>query len=127
MRNITITLPDEIEIDGASDAPSEIRIVPTKNWNEEFCLAALTRGVSQKIGDAWSVSKKDIEKTRSVWNNMEQGNFAKRAGGTISKAKFAEKVARIDIKELLAMLTPAQHAAILAAGGDISVITTKQE
>jgi hypothetical protein len=127
MRSVTIDLPDEIEIDGASDAPLELRVVPTENWNGEFCLAALIRGVSQKIGDAWSVSKKDVEKTKNVWQNMAEGNFVKRANSGITQAKLAEKVARIDVKELLAMLTPAQHAAILAAGGDISVVTTKQK
>lgn len=125
MRTVTIELPDKVEIDGASDAPEELRSVPTKNWDEEFCLAALTRGVSQKIGDAWSVSKKDVEKTKKVHELMEQGQFHKRANGTISQAKLAEKISRIDIKSLLAMLTPEQHAAILAAGGDISVVTTK--
>ena len=127
MRTITIELPNEIEIDGATDAPLELRIVPTENWNEEFCIAALIRGVSQKIGDSWSVGKKDVEKTKNVWQNMAEGNFVKRANSGITQVKFAEKVAKIDIKELLAMLTPAQHAAILAAGGDISVVTTKQE
>lgn len=126
MRTITIELPEEIEIDGASDAPLDLRTVPTENWDAEFCLAALTRGVSQKIGDAWSVSKKNYEKTEKTYASMVAGQFSKRASNGISTAKLAKRVAKIDVKTLLAMLTPEQHAAILAAGGDISVVTVKK-
>jgi hypothetical protein len=57
---------------------------------------------------------------------MVEGDWSRRAAGGISDAKMAEKIAKIDVAKLLSMLSPEQHAAILKAGGDISVITTKQ-
>jgi hypothetical protein len=126
MRTITIELPDVITINGAGKAPDSLREVATANWNPEFCLTALIHGISQKIGDTWSVTKGDVEKTKAVHANMVEGDWSRRAAGGISDAKMAEKIAKIDVAKLLSMLSPEQHAAILKAGGDISVITTKQ-
>lgn len=123
MRTITIEVPDVITINGAGKAPDELRQVATGNWNPEFCLTAMIHGVSQKIGDTWSVTKGDVEKTRAVHANMVAGDWSRRAAGGISEQKLLEKVAKIDISKLLAAMTPEQHAAILAAGGDISVVT----
>lgn len=123
MRTITIEVPDVITINGAGKAPDELRQVATENWNPEFCLTAMIHGVSQKIGDTWSVTKGDVEKTRAVHANMVAGDWSRRAAGGISEQKLLEKVAKIDISKLLAAMTPEQHAAIFAAGGDISVVT----
>jgi hypothetical protein len=127
MRTITIELPDVITINGAGKAPESLREVATGNWNPEFCLTALIHGISQKIGDTWSVTKGDVEKTSAVHANMVAGDWSRRATGGISDAKMAEKIAKIDITKLLSMLSPEQHKAILAAGGDISVVTTPQK
>lgn len=126
MREVIVTLPDVITINGANKAPDTLREVSTANWNPEFCLTALIHGISQKIGDTWSVTKGDVEKTTAVHANMVAGDWSRRAAGGISDAKMAEKIAKIDIAKLLSMLSPEQHKAILAAGGDISVVTIKQ-
>jgi hypothetical protein len=126
MRTIQIELPDSIIINGAGDAPDAIREVKTANWGAEFCLTALIHGVSQKIGDTWSVTKKDVTKTQAVHDNLVAGDWARRASNGVTEAKLLERVAKLDIQKLLAALSPEQHAAILAAGGDISVVTTKQ-
>ena len=126
MRTITLELPDSITISGAGKAPDSLREVNTANWNSEFCLTAMIHGISQKIGDTWSVTKGDVEKTTAVHANMVAGDWTRRAASGVSDAKMAEKIAKIDISKLLSMLSPEQHKAILAAGGDISVVTTKQ-
>jgi len=125
-REIIITLPDSIVINGASDAPDEIREVSTASWGEEFCLTALIHGISQKIGDTWSVSKKDLEKTKAVHANMSCGDWSRRVSGGVTEAKLMEKIGKLDVKKLLAALSPEQMAALVAANGDLSVITTKQ-
>jgi len=125
-REITIILPETITINGATDAPANLREVATDKWSVDFCLTALIHGISQKIGDTWSVSKKDIAKTTAVHENMMNGDWSKRASGGISDAKIAIAIGKLDIKALLAAMTPEQHAAILAAGGDISVVTTSR-
>jgi hypothetical protein len=126
MRTITIELPASVIINGATDAPDNLREVNTANWTPEFCVTALIHGISQKIGDTWSVSKKDIDKTTAVHANMVAGDWSRRANSGITEQKLMEKIAKLDIAKLLASLTPEQHAAILAANGDISVVTTKQ-
>lgn len=126
MKTITIELPEVVTINGATDAPDELRQVNTANWSPEFCVTALIHGISQKIGDTWSVTKKDEEKTRAVHQNMVAGDWSRRANSGVSDAKLAEKIAKIDVAKLLSMLSPEQHAAILAAKGDISVVMTKQ-
>ena len=127
MRTITIELPDTISINGAKNAPEALREINTTKWNAEFCLTALIHGISQKIGDTWSVTKGDIDKTTAVHAAMTAGDWSRRAAAGMSDAKFAEKIAKLDITKLLAALTPEQHKAILEAGGDISVVTTKQK
>jgi hypothetical protein len=122
---ITITLPEFIEINGASDAPAEYRSVPTEKWGSDFVLAALTHGVSQKLGDTWSVGKKDVEKLKKCHEALAAGDWNTKARTGASEAKVIARIGKLDIKALLAALTPEQHAAILAAGGDISVVTTK--
>ena len=127
MRTIEIQLPDSYEITSAKDAPEAYRTVKTANWTAETVLNAVEFGLSESMGNTWSVSKKDKEAMKARHEAVENGDWARRAGkGGISDAKMAEKIAKIDISKLLSMLSPEQHAAILKAGGDISVVTTKQ-
>jgi hypothetical protein len=126
MRVITIELPESIIINGATDAPDNLREVKTENWTPEFCLTAMGHGVSQKIGDTWSVSKKDVEKTAAVHANMVAGDWSRRANSGVTEAKLMEKIGKLDVQKLLAALSPEQMAALVAANGDLSVVTTKQ-
>lgn len=91
MREITITLPDVIEVNGSKDAPEALRLIKTDKWDADFILTALTHGVSQKIGDSWSVGKKDVEKTSKVHACMEAGDWAQRRQTGESSAKFQAK------------------------------------
>lgn len=127
MRTITIELPDTYEITSAKDAPEVYRTVKTANWNAETVLNAVEFGLSESMGNTWSVGKKDHETMKARHEALERGDWARRAGKSgISDAKLAERIGKIDIAKLLSMMTPEQHKAILAAGGDISVVTTKQ-
>lgn len=58
---------------------------------------------------------------------MEAGDWARRANTGITETKLLEKIAKIDVKKLLAALSPEQMAALVAANGDLSVVTTKQQ
>lgn len=90
MRTITIELPDTITINGAKDAPEALRTVSTEKWGPEFVLVALAHGVSQKLGDTWSVSKKDEAKTRETHAVIESGDWTSRApADPMAKAKKA--------------------------------------
>ena len=120
MRTVTIELPDTITINGMKDAPNALRVVPTEKWEADFCLTAITYGVSQKLHDTWSVTKKNKEKTQTVYDTIAAGEWNRREQTGISDTKFKEKIQKLDIKALLAAMTPEQHAAILAAGGDIT-------
>ena len=127
-REITVTLPESFVISSAKDAPEQYRTVSTANWGAEIILAAVEFGLSESMGNTWSVGKKDVEAMKARHEAIEKGDWARRAGkGSISDAKLAERVSKIDVAKLLSMLSPEQHAAILKAGGDISVVTTKQK
>jgi hypothetical protein len=115
MRTITIELPDSVEINGAKDAPENLRVVNTANWDEEFCLVALRHGVSQKIGDTWSVSKKDITKTAATHKSMEDGDWNQRERTGASAAKFDEAIKKLNIASLVGKLTREQLAALAVA------------
>jgi len=112
MKTITIEVPDIITINGANDAPESLRNVSTENWTPEFCLTALTHGVSQKIGDTWSVTKKDVAKTAVTHANMAAGTWARRATGA-GEAAIAAKIASLDVTKLAEMLSPGQLRALL--------------
>lgn len=127
MRTIQIELPDSIEINGAGKAPESLRTVKTENWTPEFCLTALVHGISQKIGDTWSVTKGDVGKTKAVHANMEAGDWSRRTSSGITEQKLLERVAKLDVQKLLAALSSEQMAALVAANGDLSVVTTKQQ
>ena len=112
MREITITLPDTIEINGCKDAPETLRVISTAKWDEDFILTALTHGVSQKIGDSWSVGKKDAEKTRKVHEAMVAGDWTQRRATGESTAKFQAKfdaaIAALNVEALAGKLTREQ-------------------
>lgn len=127
MHTIEIELPESYEITSAKDAPEVYRTVKTAKWTAETCLAAIEFGLSESMGNTWSVSKKDKEAMKARHEAVEHGDWARRGGkGGVTEAKLLAAVGKIDIAKLLAALTPEQHKAILAAGGDISVVTTKQ-
>lgn len=90
MRTVTIELPDQITINGAKDAPEALRTFSTEKWGPEFALTALVHGVSQKLGDTWSVSKKDEAKTRETHAMIESGDWTSRTpADPMAKAKKA--------------------------------------
>lgn len=113
MKTVTIELPDSITINGAGKAPESLRNVNTTNWTPEFCLTAMIHGVSQKIGDTWSVTKGDVEKTTAVHDNMTAGDWSRRASNGVSDAKLAEKIGKLDVTKLATMLTPGQLRELL--------------
>lgn len=108
MREITITLPDTMSAKGMNDAPEKLRIWNTANWNEEFILTALNHGVSQRQGDTWSVSKKDVEKTTKVHEAIENGQWSVRERTGASAAKFDAAIAALNVQQLAAKLTHEQ-------------------
>lgn len=112
MREITITLPDNIEINGCKDAPDHLRSIKTDKWDAEFCLTALIHGISQKIGDSWSVGKKDVEKTSKVHESMVAGDWTQRRATGESTAKFQAKfdqaIASLNVEALAGKLTREQ-------------------
>lgn len=112
MREITITLPESVEINGSKDAPEALRLIKTDKWDADFILTALTHGVSQKIGDSWSVGKKDVKKTGKVHEAMEAGDWAQRKTTGESSAKFAAKfdaaIASLNVEALAGKLTREQ-------------------
>jgi outer membrane protease len=114
MHIVTIELPDSIEITGAKGAPENLRVVSTVNWGSDFCFAALKRGVSQKIGDTWSVSKKDVTKTAATHKAMEEGDWNQREQTGASAQKFDEAIKKLNIQALAGKLTREQLAALAA-------------
>ena len=113
MKTITIELPNSITINGAGKAPETLRSVLTKNWTPEFCLTAMIHGISQKIGDTWSVTKGDFNKTQAVVDNINAGEWARRATSGVSDAKLQEKISKLDVTKLAGMLTPGQLRELL--------------
>ena len=114
-REITIMLPETVTINGAKDAPEEYRTVKTGKWNEEFILTAIVHGVSQVLGDTWSVGKKDKEKLAAKHATLEAGDWNQRNTGA-GEAKLNAKIQALTTEQLLAKLTPQQIAAMVAMG-----------
>lgn len=115
MRELSISLPETVTINGAKDAPEEYRVLRTEKWDEEFILTALVHGVSQALGDTWSVSKKDAVKLAAKHEALEAGEWNRRTQG-IGAAKFDAAIAALDFEELVKKLTPQQLAAMAAMG-----------
>lgn len=114
MRQITIELPDVLTINGASDAPESLRNVNTAKWDADFCLTALTHGISQKLGDTWSVSKKDEEKLKKVHQSLVDGDWTTKARTGASAAKFDEAIKKLNTEALFNKLSPEQLSALAA-------------
>jgi hypothetical protein len=127
MRTITIEVPDFYNITSAKDAPEEYRTVKTENWGPDIILAAVEFGLSESMGNTWSVGKKDIPTMQARHEAIERGDWARRAGrGGVTEAKLLANIGKLDVQKLLAALSPEQMAALVAANGDLSVVTTKQ-
>lgn len=110
---IIVELPDVVVVNGMGDAPSDLRSVNTAKWDADFCLAAIVHGVSQKLGDTWSVSKKNVEKTQKVHNALTAGEWTTKARGQ-SAAKFDAAIAALNADQLIAKLPPELLSAIAA-------------
>ena len=120
MNTITITLPDLFEIASAKDAPEQYRVVKTEKWTEETVLNALEFAVSERLGNVWSVGKKDVSKLENAHQSLENGDWnAKTRGGK----GFVEKLTGMDAASIWKLLSPQQQAALLAQGGNIQSLT----
>lgn len=117
-KQITITLPDSFEVKGMQDAPAEMREVKTEKWDENFILTTIRHGVSQALGDTWSVSKKDKEKLRKKWESLCEGDWNTRERTGESSAKFAvkfdEAIKNLNVEALAGKLTREQLFALAA-------------
>lgn len=117
-KQITITLPDSFEVKGMQDAPERLRQVSTEKWDEDFCLEALRHGISQPLGDVWSVSKKDIAKLEKKWQAFMDGDWTSRERTGQSAAKFAvrfdEAIKTLNVEALAGKLTKEQLFALAA-------------
>ena len=115
-REVTITLPDSIIINGAKDAPESLRTIKTDKWENDFIIAALAHAMSQKIGDPWSNKKnpKRGDAVKVVHAAMENGEWAirERTGATV--AKFDEAIKKLNVIALREKLTPEQLSALAA-------------
>lgn len=111
-REITIVLPDHVTINGAVDAPDHLRVLNTAKWDQDFIITALTHGVSQKLGDVWSVSKKDEEKLSNAHKALEAGDWNQRTVG--SKASKLTKLVNELKPEDMQKLSPEAKAALIA-------------
>lgn len=107
-REITVILPDVLTINGASDAPESLRNVNTSKWDADFCLTALTHGISQKLGDTWSVSKKDVDKLQKVHESLVASDWTTKARTGASAAKFDAAIAALNTEQLFAKLSKEQ-------------------
>lgn len=108
MRIITIELPDVVTINGAGDAPESLRNVNTSNWSAEFCLTALVHGISQKLGDTWSVGKKDEEKLKKAHDSLTAGDWTTKARTGATALKFDAAIAALNARQLYEKLSPEQ-------------------
>lgn len=113
-REIIINLPDVLTINGATDAPEALRNVNTAKWDAEFCITALTHGISQKLGDTWSVGKKNEEKLKKVHESLVNGDWSTKARTGASTAKFDAAIAALNTDQLYAKLTKEQLMEIAA-------------
>lgn len=118
MKTLTITLPDSFEVKGMSDAPEQLRAVSTDKWDEGFILEALRHGISQSLGDVWSVGKKDVGKLEKKWQAFQDGEWTsrERTGQSAAKfqAKFDEQIKKLNAEALAGKLTYEQLMAAAA-------------
>ena len=118
-KQVTIMLPDSFEVKGMSDAPERLRVVTTEHWSEDFILEALRHGISQPLGDVWSVSKKDVGKLEKKWQAFQDGEWVtrERTGESAKKfqAKFDDAIKRLNADALKGLLTKEQLLALAAS------------
>lgn len=107
MKTITIELPNCFEISGMKDAPEYLKTVKTDNFTAEFCLNAIEAGLSKRVNNAWSTSKKDLETTKTVHSLVESGEWNRRERG-ISGAKFDKAIKELNVAALIGKLTREQ-------------------
>lgn len=107
-REVIIELPDTMTVNGMNDAPESLRVINTANWDADFCLTAMFHGVSQKQGDAWSVSKKNVEKTQKVHDSLVAGDWSTKARTGASALKFDAAIAALNAQQLYDKLTREQ-------------------
>lgn len=115
-REVIITLPDSVTINGAKDAPESLRTIKTDKWENDFIIAALAHAMSQKIGDPWSNKKnpKRGDAVRAVHTAMENGEWAIRERTGASAAKFDEAIKKLNTVALLNKLSPEQLSELAA-------------
>lgn len=118
MKTLTINLPDSFEVKGMQDAPVTLREVNTHKWDEDFILEAIRHGISQALGDVWSVGKKDATKLEKKWQAFQDGEWIsrERTGQSAAKfqAKFDKAIQELNIVALAQKLTPEKLAALAA-------------
>ena len=113
-KQITITLPDTIEINSAKDAPARLRTVLTSSWTEEFILDLMEFGLSERLGNVWSVGKKSVEKMTTAHEAVEKGEWQTRQRTGASAAKFDEGIKKLNAAALFHKLSPEQLSALAA-------------
>lgn len=117
-KQITIILPETFQVPGMVDAPEHLRSIPTVQWNEEFCLAAIKHGVKQSLQDTWSVGKKDVAKLQKRYDAFVDGDWNQRErtgeGAAKFAAKFDETIKNLNVEALAGKLTREQLFALAA-------------
>ena len=113
-KQVTITLPDSIEINAAKDAPARLRTVLTSSWTEEFILDLMEFGLSERLGNVWSVGKKNIEKMTAAHEAVERGEWQTRQRTGASAARFDEGIKKLNAAALFNKLSPEQLSALAA-------------
>lgn len=113
-RQITIELPDVFEIASAKDAPEKWRSVKTDKWTAGTVIDALEFAVSERLGNVWSVGKKDHDKMESGHKSLEDGTWNAKTRG-VSSAKFDEAIKKLNVASLVGKLTREQLAELARA------------
>ena len=113
-KQVTITLPDSIEINAAKDAPARLRTVLTSSWTEEFILDLMEFGLSERLGNVWSVGKKNVEKMTAAHEAVEKGEWQTRQRTGASAARFDEGIKKLNATALFNKLSPEQLSALAA-------------
>lgn len=120
MNTITITLPESFSIASAKDAPEQYRTVRLDKWTEQTVLDAVEFAISERLGNVWSVGKKDESKMKAGHESLENGDWNAKVR---SNKGFVEKLTGMDAASIWKLLSPQQQAALLAQGGNIQSLT----
>lgn len=113
-RQIVIELPDRIEINSAKDAPARLRTVLTCEWSPDFVLDLVEFGLGERLGNVWSVGKKNIEKMTAAHEAVERGEWQTRQRTGASAARFDEGIKKLNAAALFNKLSPEQLSALAA-------------